>query len=233
MKKIASLSGGKDSVAMVLKLIETHRQLDEVVFYDTQMEFKSVYRGIERMKGICEESGIKFTILRANNSVWFDMLVKPINTRDKSDKFGYSWCGGSCRWGTTFKTQAISRYFKGQEYEEYVGIAFDEKERAKNKIYPLIEWEMTEQQCLSYCYSKGWEWNEDGIELYSVLDRVSCWCCRNKNLKELKAIWKYLPYYWKCLKGLQSRIDEPFKSSGSIFELEERFKKESEQLELF
>ncbi len=46
MKKIASLSGGKDSVAMVLKLIELNYQLDEVVTFDTLWEFESVYNVI-------------------------------------------------------------------------------------------------------------------------------------------------------------------------------------------
>lgn len=70
-------------------------------------------------------------------------------------------------------------------------------------------------------------WNENGIELYSVLDRVSCYCCRNKNLKELKNIYVYLPEYWQKLRGFQSRIDTPFKGEGkSIFDLEERFKRE-------
>lgn len=27
--------------------------------------------------------------------------------------------------------------------------------------------------------------------------RVSCFCCANKNLKELKAIYKFLPEYWQ------------------------------------
>lgn len=86
---------------------------------------------------------------------------------------------------------------------------------------------MTEKDCLKYCYSKGWNWDENGVELYSILDRVSCWCCRNKNIKELKNIYMYLPEYWQKLRGLQSRIDEPFKGEGkSIFDLEERFKKE-------
>lgn len=61
------------------------------------------------------------------------------------------------------------------------------------------------------------------------LDRVSCWCCRNKNIKELKNIYMYLPEYWQKLRGIQSRIDTPFKGEGkSIFDLEERFKKEIE-----
>lgn len=75
---------------------------------------------------------------------------------------------------------------------------------------------------------------EGDIELYSILDRVSCWCCRNKNLKELRAIYTYLPKYWGYLKGLQSRIDRPFRRDGeTIGDLEKRFKEENSQLKLF
>ena len=120
--------------------------------------------------------------------------------------------------------------YKDEEIFEYVGIAYDEPNRIKDdihKIYPLVEWEMTESNCLQYCYEHGYSWNENGVELYDVLDRVSCWCCRNKNLKELKNIYIYLPEYWQRLRGLQSRIDSPMKGEGkSVFELEERFKKE-------
>jgi len=38
-----SVSGGKDSTAMILKLIEDRYPLDEVIFYDTGMEFKAIY----------------------------------------------------------------------------------------------------------------------------------------------------------------------------------------------
>ena len=119
---------------------------------------------------------------------------------------------------------------------EYVGIAADEPQRIKNiprKKYPLVERGMTERECLQYCYDHGYNWDEDGIELYSILDRVSCWCCRNKNLKELNNIYKHLPKYWERLRGLQSRIDEPFKGPGkSIFDLEKKFS-EYEQITMF
>lgn len=40
----------------------------------------------------------------------------------------------------------------------------------------------------------------------------------------------FLPEYWQRLRGFQSRIDTPFKGEGkSIFDLEERFKKEIEE----
>ena len=70
---------------------------------------------------------------------------------------------------------------------------------------------------------------EGGIELYSILDRVSCWCCRNKNLRELNAIYHNLPQYWDKLRALQSYIEEPYKPPYTIFDLEERFVKRGRQ----
>lgn len=84
---------------------------------------------------------------------------------------------------------------------------------------------MTESDCLEYCRSKDFDWLEGNVDLYDVLSRVSCWCCANKNLKELEAMYKYLPDYWDLLKGLQSRIDRPFRRDGkTIFDLEDKFK---------
>lgn len=112
---------------------------------------------------------------------------------------------------------------------EYIGIAADESGRVKEKCYPLVEWGWTEYQCLQYCYAKGYNWLEGGIELYSILDRVSCWCCRNKNLRELNAIYHNLPQYWDKLRALQSYIEEPYKPPYTIFDLEERFAKKGRQ----
>jgi len=82
---------------------------------------------------------------------------------------------------------------------------------------------MTEADCLKYCYEHGYNWNEDGVELYDVLDRVSCWCCRNKNKTELYNMYRCLPDYWQRLKELQKQIKDPFKKYGSIDELELEF----------
>ena len=158
------------------------------------------------------------------------MFDKPVKAKNGTTHYGYSWCGGRCRWGTTEKLVALAEYCKGAD--EYIGIAIDEpkrleKERKGNKQFPLAEWGMTEKDCLQYCYDKGYNWLEDGVDLYSILDRVSCWCCANKNLKELKNYYLYLPKYWQKLKDLQSRTDRPFKNNKyTIFDLEEKFKKE-------
>ena len=50
MKYIASVSFGKDSLAMLLKIIEENLPLDEVVFYDTGMEFQAIYNIRDKIK---------------------------------------------------------------------------------------------------------------------------------------------------------------------------------------
>lgn len=139
---------------------------------------------------------------------------------------------GGCRWATTDKTNIISKYLKQyKEYKEYIGIASDEisrinKERPNTKLLPLVEWGMSEKDCLEYCRNNGFEWVEDGIKLYDILDRVSCWCCANKNLKELKQYYLYLPTYWNKLKEFQKRTDRPMKyNKYTVFDLEEKFEK--------
>ena len=227
MKYIASVSFGKDSLAMLLRLIEENKPLDEVVFYDTGMEFKCIYRIRDDIKKILKDKNIKFTELKPKEPFEYTMFEKPVKKKNGTMGKGYSWCGGRCRWGTTEKLKALEKYSKGNY--EYIGIAYDEpkrlnKERKGNKLFPLARWKMTEKDCLKYCYDKGYKWLEDGIELYSILDRVSCWCCCNKNLKELKNYYKYLPYYWNRLKELQCRTTRPMKyNKYSVFDLEEKF----------
>lgn len=63
MKYIASCSFGKDSLAMVLMLIERGLPLDEVVFYDTGMEFQAIYDLRDDMLPIFQQHGIKYTTL--------------------------------------------------------------------------------------------------------------------------------------------------------------------------
>lgn len=197
-------------------------------FYDTGKEFQAIYNLRDKVKPLLENKGIKFTQLEPPRPFDYYMFDVP----KKNGDFGWGWCGGVCRWGTGEKLRTIQKYCSGNY--EYVGIAVDEsmrleKERKCNKLFPLAEWDMTERDCLDYCYSQGYDWNENCIELYSILDRVSCWCCRNKNLKELKGIYEHLPDYWQKLKDIQTRLSEPMKGEGkSVFDLEERFKREIE-----
>lgn len=224
---------------MLLLLVEEGWPLDEVVFYDTGMEFKAIYHTMVRAMTILREKGIAFTILKPGYDFEWKMFDKPVNGRN-GFHYGYSWCGGKCRWGTRDKLSIVERYCKGAI--EYVGIAADEtarltKERSGNKVFPLAIKGMTEADCLRYCYDRGFFWEEETakgqVRLYDILDRVSCWCCANKNLKELRNIYRHLPEYWRRLEELQERTKRPMKGAGkSVFDLKARFDKEVEYEEI-
>lgn len=234
MRYVASCSFGKDSLAMVLLLIEKGYPLDEVVFYDTGMEFKAIYDIRDKMKPYLESKGINFTELKPDKNFIYDMTERPVVSKQKGSHNGYGWCGGVCRWGTTLKIKSLDKYAKNVE-RHYIGIALDEADRLKRltspKCAPLEWFGMTEADCLQYCYEKGFLWEQNGIRLYDILDRVSCWCCCNKNLKELRNIYQYLPDYWERLKDLQNRIERPMKKFknrkygeyGNVFDMEKVF----------
>lgn len=243
MKYIASCSFGKDSLAMVLRLLEENYPLDEIVYFDIGVEFDSIRKNAEKIKPILEARGVKFTILEPKDTFIYTMTEKPVIKRNGETQSGYKWCGGCARWGTSLKLDAIKEHNKTYENEvvvEYIGVAADERQRINRersnkrvKIYPLVEWEMKEKDCLEYCYSRGWHWNENGYELYDLLDRVSCKYCKNKNLHELRNIYHYMPTVWQELKELQDKVKMPYKDGKTIHDIETRFITEDAQISIF
>ena len=243
MKYIASISFGKDSLAMLLKLLEMNYPLDEVVYFDIGVEFDSIRNNAEKMKPILAKKGIEFTILYPKESFIYNMTERPVRKRKGECQKGWLWCGGNARWGTGMKLEAIAENnakYGEEMIVEYIGVASDERQRINRqrqgnrvKIYPLVEWEMTEKDCLEYCYSKGWHWCENGYELYDLLDRVSCKYCRNKNLKELRNIYHFMPDVWQELKELQDKVQMPYKNGKTIHDLELRFITEDSQTTIF
>lgn len=109
---IASVSWGKDSLAMLHGLIERGMPLDEVVFYDTGMEFDAIYAERDRMLPLLRENGIRYVELRPKDPFWRSMFCRPVKSRKTGEvhKHGYGRCGGPCRWGTTEKLRAIDRH---------------------------------------------------------------------------------------------------------------------------
>lgn len=61
MKHIVAFSGGKDSTAMLLRMIELDMHIDEIVFADTFFEFPELYDYIERVE---KYIGRKITVLK-------------------------------------------------------------------------------------------------------------------------------------------------------------------------
>lgn len=235
MKHIVSFSGGKDSTAMLLRMLELKYPIDEVLNCDTGLEFPAMYEHIAKIRKIVEDAGIKFTTIKADKDYEYYCFEKEYVTKSGIKRKGYGWTRGRCRWCTTWlKTIPIRAYkqqhFQGEKVVYYVGIAADEQYRLKrptNKrnIHPLVEWGWTEKDALEYCYSKGFYFGG----LYNIFKRVSCWCCPLQSLTELKKLYVHFPTLWRRLKALEAKGDMSFRPKESILMLEARFKLEKER----
>ena len=184
---MVSLSDGKDSTAMLLRLIEEKRPIDLILFCDTGLEFPQMYDHLKKL-----------------------------------EQYIGSWCTG------LLKTRVVQNYLKElkEDFEvvEYIGIAADEPKRIKNGCYPLVEWEMTEKDCLAYCYAKGFDWGG----LYEIFHRVSCWCCPLQALFELRKLYEHFPELWAQLRRWDDSTWRQFRADYSVRELESRFAFEKE-----
>ena len=237
---VVSFSGGKDSTAMLLRMIELGEHIDEVMHCDTFKEFPAMYRHIDKIKNICEAAGIKFVSLRCEQTFDYLMFDHRVNRRNKAlqGNRGYSWAGPLSRWCTSkLKIDVLNRYL-AQLQSQYnviqcIGIAADEGYRLArennqnaNMRHPLVEWGWSEKDAIQYCYSKGFDWEG----LYELFDRVSCWCCPLQSLDDFRILQKHFPDLWEELKDMDKRTWRTIKPGYSVEDLEKRFAFEEERI---
>lgn len=227
MNHIVSFSGGKDSTAMLFKMIETGMPIDRIICVDTTKEFPGMYAHIQQVQ---DRIPYKIDILKIDFDYYFGRHVK------KNGTVGYGWCDHINRWCTALKRDTIKRFisslgYRKEEIVHYHGIALDESHRAgrnaskeKNISYPLIEMGMSEEDCLKYCYSLGFTWGglyEEGRK------RVSCFCCPLQDLEGLRLTYKKHPDLWKKILEMDKLSFRKFKSTYTVSELDEKFAYES------
>lgn len=150
MKYVASFSGGKDSTAMILKIIESNMPLTNIVFCDTGLEFGEQYNIVK----ICLR---KFKEIKPNIQIdWikseksFEEYFYTINDTGKRKGQIWGWpfmVGAWCN--SRLKIKPLNKYFREiGEHHRYVGIAYDEPARynrlKNNCSAPLYELKMKE-----------------------------------------------------------------------------------------
>lgn len=238
---VLSISGGKDSTAMMLEMLERGESIHSAVFFDTGWEFPAMYPHIERLE---KYTGVR--IWRLHPVMPFDywMTARPIVAmkgpdRGKINRIGYGWPSPSRRWCTRLKVDAIARYSGPiQDAVQCVGYAADEADRnfldKVIKRFPLIEYGITEADALKICYRHGFDW--DG--LYEHFSRVSCFCCPLKSLKELRTLRKHFPGLWKRMLEMERNIvpfegRRGFKDWKSVADLDRRFAEEDRQMPIW
>lgn len=225
---VVSLSGGKDSTAMLLMMVERGMRVDEIMFADTGMDFPEMEKHIEKVE---EVVGIPITRIKHPRGFEYLMFDHLISKGKREGERGYGWARPNARWCTSkLKTELIAKHFsdlrKTRNVIQYVGIAADETRRCRDERYPLVEWGVTEADALRYCYEKGFDWGG----LYGMFNRVSCWCCPLQSLSELRTLRKNFPDLWARLLEMDARSFNTFRIDCSAEQLEQRFAYEDKQL---
>jgi len=221
---IISFSGGKDSTAMLLMMLEKGMQVDRIICVDTTKEFPQMYEHIKKVQEMILP--LKIEIIKIDFDYWLGERIKArgINMAIA----GYGWPGVFSRWCTALKRNAKLK-LKNKDDIDFQGIAFDEIHRTeKNKTgeifkYPLVEWKITEKQALEYCYSKGLDWGG----LYEKMHRVSCWCCPLSRIDSLRTLYNDFPELWQELIEMDKKSFRRFRSDYSVYDLSERFANEN------
>jgi len=138
---IVSLSGGKDSTAMLLRMLEEGMRIDIILFCDTGLEFPAMYRHLEKLQ---RDIGRPITRVCSNHTFEHFLLQHEVRVKrtkvevSEKKRRGYSWPGPRERWCTKelkeIPREAFLRPLR-EKYDiiEYVGLAADEGYRLERK----------------------------------------------------------------------------------------------------
>jgi 3'-phosphoadenosine 5'-phosphosulfate sulfotransferase (PAPS reductase)/FAD synthetase len=239
MQYIASLSYGKDSIAMLEVIKQRDMPLDRIVHVEIMatdtipadlppmMEFKA-----KADKIIKERYGIEVGHVRSSET-YEQLFYKKRGTKGKCApgkivgwpllSFRGAWCNSK------LKMNPLSKIENGNI--TYVGIAADEPNRFHNltdrKISPLVEHDITEAQARKICEDIGLL-----SPIYTQSARGGCWFCHNQSLRQLRLLRHQYPEYWALMLKWDNDSPVMFKDRTTVHDLDKRFYWEDQQVKM-
>lgn len=227
-KYYLSLSGGKDSTALLLYILEAGLPLDEVrYFYEGSWGFPELFDNVLSLKGTLD---VPIKIVQADYPLDYYMFDMPYKHSPTGK--GYGWPAYHFRWCNRIKARELNRGLKKGDFV-YIGIAADEKHRTLKKgkpgrlnfLYPLVDAGLTSKDMVPYCVGKGYDFGG----LYQYFHRTGCFMCPLTSLQSLRTLFFHFPDLWLEILLKESRAWREFKYRGkarkplSAFTIHTRF----------
>ena len=230
MKHIAFCSFGKDSLAQIIKIKEMGLPLDEVVccriWFDgnTPGEHPVQAEFITKATTVLKERyGIDVVFIRSDKTFKEYFYTLKQRGRHIGDCYGFPYIIGA--WCVSrLKQEVIKKYlakFKGEKVIQYVGIAFDEQVRIRDRQdtrYILNELKLTEADCFGIC-----EQHDLLSPKYERGFRDGCWFCPKQNMASLYDLWMDYSQLFNELEQMQPYSHNTFKPNQSITRIKNRF----------
>ena len=202
MQYVASLSYGKDSIAMLEVIKQNNLPLDRIVHVEI-MATPAIHADLPPMlkfkakadKIIKQRYGIEVEHLR-NDKCFTDYLFQ----QSKTGKH-YVYPSRAVNWcNDRLKMRLLNQFSNCKKYIQYVGIAYDEPERLKrmkgtNRFAPLAEYKWTEKMAYDFCKE-----NNLLSPIYTDENtRGGCWFCYNMSIADMRCLRSNYPDYWQML----------------------------------
>lgn len=240
-KIIASISGGKDSLAALVTHIESGGRCDGAIYCrimfdrETSAEFPEHEEWLHEkcFPTLEREYGVKTKIVQSKET-YIEHFYRKFKRGKKVGQI-YGFPSLWCPWcNSDLKVGPLERFKK--TYGEYIaitGIAADEVKRLNRKngvgkIRPLVEKGITEAGAAELCRERGLY-----SPAYKGRERLGRWFCHNQRIGEMKRIYYDYPDLWERLERLQKDSAIKFTPRFSVTELAERFSIEGQQIKLF
>ena len=199
-KGFVCFSGGKDSTAMLLRMLEMNDPVNypvhRICFADTGFEFQELYDYLIFIDCYIQEKfpGAPKVELLKPKKTWDEWFYGEITRgRNKGMQRAAPLKAYPCWWSREAKVRPLER--ENKDYGNvYIGIAADEPDRVQKRDekvkrslairYPLIEWNWTEDDCMAYLDHLG-----IGNCLYLSFNRIGCYHCPKQGLSSWHEVW--------------------------------------------
>lgn len=215
-KHICCFSGGKDSTAMLIYILENNLPLDEIIYCDVgDWIWDSAKEHIQQVQ---EKLGVTIHIID---------ITKELDTGFQ--RWGFPSMFN--RWCTGFKRDKMKAYLKEKYGEkerivQYIGYCADEEQRTSKKLYssyevnyPLVDANITTNDALQICKSYGFDFG--GV--YEHHSHYNCWLCPLQRINELEWLFNNEKEKWDKLRDMQYQSEGTYLKDKSVFELEHKF----------
>ena len=215
---------------MLCMMLERGIRVDRILFADVgeMAEFEQQYDYLAKIEAY---TGRNVEVVRSDRytarSIFYGY---PTRGQHMDEIRGFPpTIGAGCRYRSWLKVEPLE-LASGPGNDVYIGIAADEAHRSRAGEYtrgkqtyhfPLVEWGVTERDCLDYL-------NRIGLHnpLYAYFDRLGCFWCPKQPLKSLRQLYLHFPEKWAILRRMERDQGRPFKHRYPASALEERFERE-------